>query len=352
MAQGPASNTTALTPAQSSLAWESVIWAFVPITLNAMTQPSGRVLGFPSSWNFAIRCSPIVCFASVVHSLYTIMEAFSRTLSVKQALELFAAERFEDSSEDDKSEGSFTSLRKNIVIRIGLLGLGALPQAIKLYAAKSIPWTQAPCSVFLATFIIDELLLAFAPRPERETSKAESKHQKFPIGVALWSGMSATYAAFAFIFSRFLTINVSQSKHHLTFVASSTGVTAVTTVLSVLPLLWESLNPEALGQWTFIACTVIAPTLLSGVPIAIGHAILPEFSFEVLIGASLLLCLGCLMLIAEVLLRCATATQAERLRVALGILFVLWHLAAALFYYIEMYDPSTALKPGWTDMLG
>lgn len=89
----------------------TLFWAFLSIALNTMTQPSGRVLGFPSIYNFALRISPTLC---AVHAISTAVELFFRTVtqgSVKEAFLSVAAQRLDTDSTSGSNEGAFSTLR-------------------------------------------------------------------------------------------------------------------------------------------------------------------------------------------------------------------------------------------------
>ena len=60
-----------------------------------------------------------------------------QTRSVFEAISLTVRARFIDVRADQ--DGSFGALRKNTVFRALLFFLGALPQAIKLYAVRGVP---------------------------------------------------------------------------------------------------------------------------------------------------------------------------------------------------------------------
>lgn len=149
----------------SEILASTLFWALLPIALNTMTQPSGRILGFPSWYNFAIRISPIVCAVNAISTLVELLFRAHTSKSYEIAFLGIAAHRFKDASDADKSEGKFENLRKNSVFRVGLFVLGALPQAIMLYASKGIPWEKACCTAYLASFVLDELVLFFSSNP-------------------------------------------------------------------------------------------------------------------------------------------------------------------------------------------
>ncbi len=142
----------------------TLLWALLPIALNTMTQPSGRILGFPSWYNFALRISPVVCAVNAISTLVELLCRIYVFKSVKTACLGIAAHRFESSEDAHDEHGEFYNLRRNSVFRIGLFVLGALPQAIMLYASKGIPWAQGCCTAYLASFVVDEAVLYLASR--------------------------------------------------------------------------------------------------------------------------------------------------------------------------------------------
>jgi hypothetical protein len=143
----------------------TLFWALLPIALNTMTQPSGRILGFPPWYNFALRISPIVCAVNAISTLVELLFRAYTFKSFKTAFLGIAAHRFKGASDAGTNEGRFENLRRNSVFRIGLFVLGALPQAVMLYASKGIPWAQSCCTAYLASFVLDELVLYFSSHP-------------------------------------------------------------------------------------------------------------------------------------------------------------------------------------------
>ena len=147
-----------------------VFWAVVPIAFNSMSQPSGRILGYLRTYNFALRCSPVVCAASALDSLAQIAVFTVRERSLSAALQKCTDHRFEDTHEDE--DGSFRNLRKNTIFRIVLFLFRAVPQLIKVYASSGVPWTQTLGMAYLAPFILDELFLLAAPK-QREQQRGD-----------------------------------------------------------------------------------------------------------------------------------------------------------------------------------
>lgn len=81
------------------------------------------------------------------------------------AARAWESQRFADQIE--ATPGVFESLRRNTIFRIGLFLIGALLQVLKLYSCTGISWTQILCSIYLASFLLDEALLALTTLARR-----------------------------------------------------------------------------------------------------------------------------------------------------------------------------------------
>ncbi|KAH0435881.1 hypothetical protein CcaCcLH18_04663 [Colletotrichum camelliae] len=142
-------------PADTSdaqLSWQSAFWALVAIALNTATQPSGRIVGFPSSWGPALKCSPVFCIVNAIEALNCIR------LRRDFAWALVVAPHKYDV--DEKSaHRDVVSLQRNTLIRVVTFVLGPVLQATKLYACQGIFWTQVLAAIYLGSFLCDEVML-------------------------------------------------------------------------------------------------------------------------------------------------------------------------------------------------
>lgn len=141
----------------TQLSWQSAFWARVTIALNSMALPSGRVLGLPSTWNFALRSSPLFCALATVYDIWLLSRAVLYKWSLTEGLERWRAIRFQ--GENSRGHGSFESLRNNKALTVLLFAFGALPQLVKINATRSIPLTQTCSAMYMATFGMDTLVL-------------------------------------------------------------------------------------------------------------------------------------------------------------------------------------------------
>ena len=341
---------------QQQLSGPAVFWALSTVALNTMSQPSGRILGYPSSWNFALRCSPVVCAASTIYTFIRLIVQSVRNTSVKKALQDFANYRFGD-EEDVDGEGSFTSLRKNTVFRIGLFVFGALPAITKLCASKGIPYSQSWSTMYFACFLLDETLLAVAPRPNHVPPTNDNAGQYFgsllkPVMRVIRTCLVLGFYGYAnALFKPFGVASQDISLLWLTeiwFIYPSLGL-----------LLWVILIK------TTIAYTLLAPWLTAG-----------GFMFSAILGTSMdrhlgsvemswlrptmqiawstivLLALGYLSSLTEPEIYTATPKDATRISFALGSYYLYLHVGIAILYYGFDYDLSTTSRPPWTEWLG
>lgn len=345
------------------MTWQSVFWAVVPIALNSMSQPSGRILGYPSTYNFALRCSPIVCALSGIDSIvrliaYTIAEG-----GLSEGTRRFVAVRFEDRQHND--DGSFDSLRKNTTFRILLFVLGAVPQLVKVYATRGIPWTQAWCMAFLASFAVDEAFLLVArlqgiqalpvPTPQTQT---HYRVRLLPIyelyaRLVLWASGAFAYGFFTHGFYE-LTDRLF-GKAGLTravgFVACSLLWLsfAALPAFEVIAVIFSVLTIPA----TVATMMYLPAVFVFGVFSARPHdSAVSEIFAALIYGATATLALGSTVIAFERLSRVIAPQRARYVHFGLGTYFMCLHFAAAALYYCLVYDPSMTRKPVWTNWLG
>ncbi|KAI8249486.1 hypothetical protein K4K56_010247 [Colletotrichum sp. SAR 10_98] len=142
-------------PADTSdaqLSWQSAFWALVAVALNTVTQPSGRIVGFPSSWGPALKCSPVFCIVNAIEAL--------NCIRVRRAFEWTLVVSPHKYDVDEKSAHSdVVNLQRNTLIRVVAFVLGPVLQATKLYACRGIFWTQVLAAIYLGSFFCDEVML-------------------------------------------------------------------------------------------------------------------------------------------------------------------------------------------------
>ena len=137
--------------------WQAAFWGLVPIAINTMTQPSGKVLGFPSSDGFFLRSSPFVCACDTLYIIAALIHQGIGHGSVRVAARVIIENRFSDAANESESE-SFSQFRRNTVVRLVLFVLSTLLGIVKIYGMQGVPWTKAWASMFLSSFLILEIV--------------------------------------------------------------------------------------------------------------------------------------------------------------------------------------------------
>ncbi|MCJ1473588.1 hypothetical protein MMC13_002239 [Lambiella insularis] len=148
----------------------SAFWALLPIALTTATQPAGMVCSFPSAHSFALRSSPLICLLDALDVAVRFLLYALQARSLKHGAERVCRRRFADIA-DQREEGSLASLRKNMVLRWCLFGLGALPQAVELWAARGLMWTNVWSGMFVGEFVVAEAVVLLGGRGWRGAAK-------------------------------------------------------------------------------------------------------------------------------------------------------------------------------------
>ena len=171
-----ASNATTNVVAQASanqVSWPTIFWALVPIALNSMTQPVGRLLpGLSVERSVCLRISPFICVTDSLVAIYQVMLCMDTADDPVQFARMMSEKRF---SAPDIDTSTLRSLQENSIFRVIILLFGALPQAVKLFACSGIPLSQALASMFLGSFAILELLVILPQRYSRGLRPEEAQ---------------------------------------------------------------------------------------------------------------------------------------------------------------------------------
>lgn len=117
----------------NQLSWQSAFWGLVGIALNTIFQPSGRILGLPSSWGPALKCSPIFCIANLLQDLNSI-RIVQRDSS--DWILIVVPHKYHADEESDHTD--VAALQRNTLFRIIAFTLGPVLQGTKLYACRNI----------------------------------------------------------------------------------------------------------------------------------------------------------------------------------------------------------------------
>ncbi|KAH0541548.1 hypothetical protein FGG08_003960 [Glutinoglossum americanum] len=162
------------------VSWQSAFWTLVPLGLNSMTQPSGRVCGFDVRHRAFIRSSPIVCATDGVDVLAQMLCFVCLGDSPRTAARRVARGRLRDVKDVDCANNGFSGLEGNRVFRMLGFFFGALPQVVKLLGMEGIPWTKVWGFAFFVSFLILELVIVWVGRGwEEDASLKEPESPTF-----------------------------------------------------------------------------------------------------------------------------------------------------------------------------
>ena len=328
----------------------SVFWAITAIALNTMLQPDGQYLDLPGSWSFVLRCSPVFCITNTCDNLARLGLYTMRTGSLRLGLVAFRHYHFRDL--DPNAEGRLESFQRNTVARVLSCVLGALPQAIKIFAAGGMPWTKTCCAMLLAPFLADELVIFLGymlppPPPTRvpwgrrtrQTSPGSNANTAYEVsGLLLVAFVSMTIVSG--VFTNWLIDNVVPDRHSSILRQATISVAIATQSAYVL----------------------IAPLryALPAVPLCIlgtglvaqsrGNAVLSNLTL--LCSTESLLVMAALVRVLDEILKHSNLPWMIAKHSCAGTYFVLLHVVTLVVLCFYRYDASSTYKPSWTEFLG
>ena len=340
------------------LSWPSACWALIAIGINTMCQPFGRVLGLPHQHSFALRSSPIIC---IVDSFAMLLQFVCRGIQRRSAFEgvnLTVQARFAGVQVD--KDGSFAALRKNTVFRVLLFLLGAFPQAIKLYAVRGVPWTQALATVYLASFMLSETAAVIA-RPDR-TQQVPS-NQNTPRYAKLWvlsiMGVLVVSTGLAYIiFTGAIFVIVRNYWTYpawplilfaclinILYVCSTVSSKREALILCSGPLV--SVSGASLSGAVAPALSAVQFSLLFTTMIVAEHR-----KYAAMLAIVVTLAVISTFISFYRLTQNISSRYASYMHFELSGYFFLLHLITAYLGFGLLYIPTSTVKPAWTDALG
>ncbi|MCJ1286386.1 hypothetical protein MMC26_005731 [Xylographa opegraphella] len=366
----------------STVSAQSAFWAVVALALNTACQPAGSVLSSPAAHSGALRTSPIICVADALVTLSTFVALLVQRHGVRQSARAVLHWRFhENGAEPEEAakieQGWFRAL---------VFVLGALPQMVKVVGLQGVPWTQALCSAYLASFAVVELLVYLAGEDRDDVDRAIVQPGFVVTLGRIFRGLGGVVQTALWIYCMAEVLNGLippssgdgdlEHEDDLVVIAIVPFVTVSYIVLlvsiwSVLLCVWflfASLVQPALAMTPslpliVVTCLVIAAgnTAMVFVDTAtkdMHHFVLPGC----VIWATLLLAVPG-MLATSILHTAAGRTQPiKNSRLFLTqwnwpahyepLFFFLMNAAALLLSYLRLYDPQGTVKPAWTEWLG
>ena len=164
----------------SWLAWQSAFWALVPLALNSMLQPAGRISEYNSTISFFLRISPIICVLDAVSSVALIILYMAHDgVSLRIATRAWVDLRFRpdagcsegesiSASASPSQQGEVETIEASPIVR-AIVFIITVTQSVKLFACTGIPWTHAWAYMFLGSFILLEVCLRIGYTLDNDT---------------------------------------------------------------------------------------------------------------------------------------------------------------------------------------
>lgn len=332
-----------------SVSWQSAFWALVPIALNSVAQPCGRVQGYPSRYAYLWKISPIVCFFDAVYlSIDFVFNALEKG-SLCRAAQHIRQKRFYD-VEPASERNSLGKLQENVAFRTGAFLFGVIPQTVKLYSMRGIPWTQVWGSMFLGSFLMTEAILILLRKYSSPVPSDPGPDKKECIIGVLTVNASFTLSAWALIYSLSWSADETRAMNgRISLIIG--GACAVSVHLGCFILSTRRFAQALLFISSFVAfATVIVlwhriHDLLRPVQVIIGMA--HTLIIQAAIWASLPALPGLNRPSPDSLI-----DEARQSQLGFGLYFLLLHSLSAISFNAFGYSTAGTYKPSWSNQLG
>ena len=332
-----------------NVSWQSAFWALVPIALNSIAQPCGKVQGYPSRYAYLWKISPIVCVFDAAYLTIELMSAIIKKGSLRRATQQIRDKRFSDSVRESE-RNSMGRLQENVAFRIGGFFFGVVPQIIKLYSMRGIPWTQVWGSMFFGSFLVIEIILLLLKRLSPSVSSEMGTDKKECLVGVMTVNTSFTLSAWALVKS------ISWQAHGI----SNTGG-KITLVVWAVCTISVHLGHVLLSRHRPEQTLLLVSSFIAFASVIILWQQLPTLLRPVQVLAGMVYTLvihGLIWVILPTVSRVGRPSsdtlvdEAYQSQLGFGIYFLLLHGVAAVCFYAFNYDTSGTYKPPWSNQLG
>jgi hypothetical protein len=152
------------------VSWSSAYWALVPIALNSMIQPGGRICGYDHSLRISLRISPLVCAFDAATIVIRFLAYRVHGYRTPLAAKMVKAAR--EAGVEEAKEGKRWSLENRSVVVYFIFAIGAVTQVIKLTACSGVLWTKVWCWSYFVNFLLVEAMNKLAEKAVEEQGPA------------------------------------------------------------------------------------------------------------------------------------------------------------------------------------
>ena len=334
--------------ATNEVSWQSLFWALIPIALNSMTQPCGRIYGFSEEYGFFLRSSPIICAYDVISTFVSFVYHLIESKSFRKALLGVMLYRFGHTYRESGS-GGLQDLQKNSPPRLFLFVAGALPQLIKIYAFAGVQWTKVWASLYLVSFGLLEILVISQRKP-LVTLRSESLGHLDNRNIFTYDAFMSVFQFALLIIYISCFVALAQLVNLEPYLTLPFGAIMFSSTLSVARNIIADGESRDTIQASLMALIQINLLLL-------GHPTLLESH-----KGYKLLCFACSHGICACFsprptrfwfwLRREHFNMYQLFIIVSKVYIVLLNFSFGLICYTLFYDPIGTVKPKWTENLG
>ena len=328
----------------NEVSWQSAFWALVPVALNSMTQPCGKIYGFSEEYGFFLRSSPIICAYDAVSIFMLFGLCLVREKSFRKAGQAVISCRWPRLNEELEINGGLETsglqeLQRNSRFRLSLFAAGALPQLVKIYAFTGVPWTKIWATLFLVSFALFEILVISQRKP---IGRIDEDRKKIYDDVMFYFFL----VTFLFYLGCWCITLWDLTKLDFFLLAVTAYVQ-----LAFIGTGWASFFGEMSGDTsraTFMAFIQMALCLMGHSTLQKNHELESCYYFAYGPFAIAFVTIGS----KPSWLRIEHPDTRRFLNNLSKAYIVLLNISIALLCYSLLYDPAGTVKPDWTEYLG
>jgi hypothetical protein len=350
-----------------TVSWQSAYWTLLALSLNAMTQNSTLDRRFPSAILFPMRSSPLICAADVIEVLllllwYMYRDKVSAPYAARRVIKETTWQPKRNSSsagnvsQAAESSSSNTLENQYPLAHTVLFVLGVLPQAMKLFGMRGIPWTQVWGGLYLSSYMVLAGVGALARRAGSPTdvprSNLEAAFDRRKMLLLKQGVVAAQVGMWLWCMWRVLRPVWSSAPEStffsilaiFTIILNGLVVMYVAFFIMILPVILAFVTER---PSLIICCLVTGPfALWSQFPLMAFVDDLQNHHMDSVVTFWFLVMtvVFTLMVIASL----CNIFPATFFKVSFGV----GNLVFSILYYCFLYDPRGTVKPSWAKKLG
>lgn len=314
-----------------------------------MTQKSTVDRDFPSTILFPMRSSPLVCAADALEVLLLLLWYIYSGMSAPYAARLVVQQTTWRSPQNgplpgpvavahtdaEQTAASSTLASQHPRAHTILFVLGVLPQAVKLFGMRGIPWTHVWGGLFLSSYLVLAGVGALARCAEGDIDMSSAAALDETIVLRLKLGMVAAVAQVGVWLWGLLSLTRGSTAFHMLLFFQP---------LEFLLFFFVGYIIKALP------CPMVVISFPGGMYLVCrGLIFIFELGDTIQMAVSFLFICTAFTTGLIIYIRFVYPTH---FRAILSILFGIANLVLSILYYRFLYDPTGTIKPNWAEKLG